>query len=53
MCIRDRFSGGDTVAIHWGFACDRLSAAEADWLRESTARQVDLTDARLRGDPGE
>lgn len=38
---------GDQVALHWGFACDRLASAEADELRSWTAEQIDLTNVRL------
>lgn len=40
---------GDLVAIHWGFACDRLDPDEATRLRELTARQLALTNRRLSG----
>lgn len=45
---RRALSVGDWVAVHWGFACDVLSEQEANTCCEMTARQVELTDARLR-----
>ncbi len=38
---------GDRVAIHWGFACDRLTSAQSAELLATTERQVELTNARL------
>lgn len=39
---------GDLVALHWGFACDRLTAADAAALRAGTETQLRLTNPRLR-----
>lgn len=38
---------GDLVAVHWGFACDRLSPDQAAILLRQTEHQLDLTNARL------
>lgn len=38
---------GDLVAVHWGFACDVLTAAEADILLAGTQAQVEATNRRL------
>lgn len=38
---------GDSAAIHWGFACDRLTDEQREDLLVSTERQIDLTNARL------
>lgn len=38
---------GDTVAIHWGFACDRLSTTEAEYVLQSTEKQLAVTNVRL------
>lgn len=40
-------AAGDRVAIHWGFACDRLTEVEADRLLDSTRVQLALTNPRL------
>ena len=31
---------GDTVATHWGWACERLTPSQATWLRRVTASQL-------------
>lgn len=38
---------GDSVALHWGAICDRLSAAEASTLAEQLADQLERTNRRL------
>lgn len=38
---------GETVAIHWGFACDRLSEQDAAYLARSTADQITVTNLRV------
>lgn len=39
---------GACVAVHWNFACDELTAAEAATCQRLTVRQVEHTDSRLR-----
>jgi hypothetical protein len=36
----DEFNAGDTIAIHWGWACDRLDARRLASLERSTATQL-------------
>lgn len=43
----DSLQPGDRVAAHWGFVCDRLTAAESGELLGWTERQVELTNVRL------
>jgi hypothetical protein len=55
---------GDIVATHWGWACERLTASQARWLRRVTESQLlalSLTgrpigdassDGQLAGEPG-
>lgn len=43
----DGLEPGQEVAIHWGFVCDALTTDESRDLRASTARQIELTNARL------
>lgn len=38
---------GDQVAIHWGFACDRLTGPQSEDLLGWTEHQIDLTNVRL------
>jgi len=38
---------GDLVAVHWGFACDRLTSTDAEVLLTLTSEQVELTNLRL------
>lgn len=38
---------GDWLAVHWNWACDRLSAEELWQLRALTDWQLDVTNARL------
>ncbi|MFI5953069.1 DUF6390 family protein [Cryptosporangium sp. NPDC051539] len=45
----DQVAEGDVVALHWGFACDRLTPAEATHLEDSTRRQLALMAPRLAG----
>lgn len=41
---------GDTVALHWGSACDVLSAAEASTLTDQLGDQLDRLNRRLARD---
>lgn len=45
--VMAEFTSGDWAAIHWSFACDRLSPAQAETLLARSAEQVNLTNARL------
>jgi hypothetical protein len=36
-------AAGEWVALHWDWVCDRLTEAQLDALRRSTARQLDVT----------
>ena len=38
---------GDAVALHWDWACDRLTADQAAAADAHTARQLDLTNAAI------
>lgn len=38
---------GELVALHWGFACDRLAPDQAERLDELTRHQLELTNRRL------
>ncbi|WP_255456792.1 DUF6390 family protein [Mycolicibacterium sp. CBMA 361] len=38
---------GDQVAVHWGRVCGRLTPAQHDELRDSTVRQLCVTNQRL------
>jgi len=40
-------AAGDVVATHWGRLCGRLSPAQVRALRDSTDRQLLVTDRRL------
>ncbi|OBK67806.1 hypothetical protein A5652_02375 [Mycobacterium sp. 1165178.9] len=40
-------AAGDVVAMHWGRLCGRLSPAQVRALRDSTDRQLLVTDRRL------
>lgn len=40
---------GDTVAVHWDFACDRLAPAEVEALEEQTQHQLTAMAPRLAG----
>jgi Family of unknown function (DUF6390) len=40
-------TAGDTVAVHWGRLCGRLSAGQARALADSTDRQLRVTSRRL------
>lgn len=44
---------GDRVAVHWGFACDRLDDAQARSLERWTAWQLRAMAPRLARDPKE
>jgi hypothetical protein len=50
--VMAEFTSGDWAAIHWSFACDRLSPAQAETLLARTAEQVSLTNARLTREEG-
>lgn len=39
---------GDLVAVHWGRVCDRLTAEQVETLEHYTARQLRVTNDRLR-----
>ncbi|MGY2876085.1 hypothetical protein ACVW00_003275 [Marmoricola sp. URHA0025 HA25] len=39
---------GDTVALHWGRVCDRLTTNEAALLEYWTRRQIELSNPRIR-----
>ena len=39
---------GDLVALHWGQVCDRLTPEQVARLKDSTARQLEATNRRLR-----
>ena len=41
---------GDVVALHWGWACERLSPSRLAWLQNVTDRQLDAL-ARALGAP--
>lgn len=43
----DTLDPGDRVAIHWGFACDRLTGSQSEQLQGWTERQIELTNIRL------
>jgi hydrogenase maturation factor len=43
----DEPAAGDTVAVHWGFACDALTTEQADSLAYWTAWQLDAIAPRL------
>ncbi|MFV0461900.1 MAG: DUF6390 family protein [Nostocoides sp.] len=43
----DGMAPGAHVALHWGFACDVLTAADADGLRLATRAQLEVTNPRL------
>ena len=43
----DAVAAGDVVAVHWGFACDRLSVEEAASLERWTRRQLEVMQPRL------
>ena len=47
MSFLDSVAPGDYVAVHWGFACDRLSAAEVAQLEQGTAWQLAAMAPRL------
>lgn len=38
---------GDWAAVHWSFACDRLTAEQATTLVAHSAEQIELTNVRL------
>ena len=38
---------GDLVAVHWGRVCDRLMPEQVARLRDSTERQLHITNRRL------
>lgn len=38
---------GDQVAVHWGFACDRLSTPQVEALERWTQWQLDVMEPRL------
>ena len=43
----DSVSAGDTVAVHWGFACDLLTGEQAQQLEAATRWQLDAMSPRL------
>ncbi len=43
----DEIAPGDTVAVHWGFACDRLTDEDATRLERWTTWQLDAMAPRL------
>lgn len=43
----DALHPGERVAIHWGFACDRLTGSQSEELLGWTERQIELTNIRL------
>lgn len=47
LATLDSSAPGAEVAVHWGFACDVLTPAEAAALRRHTTYQLRLTNARL------
>lgn len=49
-CFVDAISAGDTVAVHWGFACDRLTAEQETALESWTTWQLRVMEPRLRAD---
>lgn len=48
----DAIDVGDQVAVHWGFACDRLTPDQAGSLERWTAWQLSAMAPRLAGDRG-
>jgi hypothetical protein len=38
---------GDWLALHWDSVCERLGAEDLTWLRECTAWQLEVTNARF------
>ena len=38
---------GDQVAVHWGFACDRLTKEQVESLERWTAHQLEAMAPRL------
>jgi len=40
---------GDAVSMHWGWICDRLTPRQLADLRRFSARQLEMTNARLGG----
>jgi Family of unknown function (DUF6390) len=45
----DEIEAGDQVAVHWGFACDRLTAEQAESLERWTTWQLEAMAPRLAG----
>lgn len=48
----DAVEVGDQVAVHWGFACDRLTAAQSASLERWTRWQLAVMAPRLATQPG-
>lgn len=46
-CFLDAVAPGDHVAVHWGFACDRLTREEVALLDRGTAWQLEAMAPRL------
>ncbi len=46
-CFVDEVVPGDQVAVHWGFACDRLTGEQAASLERWTCWQLDAMAPRL------
>jgi hypothetical protein len=42
---------GDLVAVHWGRVCDRLTPEQVARLKDSTDRQLHVTNRRLSVKP--
>ncbi len=45
----DAVAVGDQVAVHWGFACDRLTTGQAESLERWTTWQLKAMEPRLSG----
>ncbi|MGI8879879.1 MAG: DUF6390 family protein [Jatrophihabitans sp.] len=46
---RQPLRGGDRIALHWDWVCDRLSVEQAEACDAVTQRQLDLTNRVLTG----
>lgn len=47
--MEEPITAGDSVALHWGRICGRLSADQIDVLESATLRQLQRTNIRLAG----
>lgn len=43
----DTIRVGDIVSVHWGFACDRLTTIQAQWLAKLTEHHIYLANKTL------